>query len=86
MFDRALQFVPVYVLVVFRLAGMALFAPLFGISRQGSVSCIRGMMILVIAMGIDPVDSPAAGAAGYTWWELALGISGESRRSDWRWE
>ena len=47
MLDSALQFVPVFVLVVFRLAGMMLYAPLFGSARIPKR--IRVMMLLVLA-------------------------------------
>jgi flagellar biosynthetic protein FliR len=74
MLDRALQFVPVYLLVVFRLAGMALFAPLFGSARIPKR--VRGMVVLIIALGMtgavaQPVVLPD------TPWALALGIGGE---------
>jgi len=74
MLDRALQFVPVYVLVVFRLAGMAIFAPLFGSVRIPKR--VRLMMVLIIAFGMTPsVKLPVT--LPDTPWELALGIGGE---------
>jgi flagellar biosynthetic protein FliR len=74
MLDSALQFVPVFVLVVFRLAGMMLFAPLFGSVRIPKR--VRAMLVLVLAFGLaGSVKAPA------TWpdstWGLAIGIGGE---------
>ena len=72
--DHALRFVPVFVLVLFRLAGMAIFAPLFGSARVPKR--VRGMLIVLIAFGMtgavtQPVVLPQ------TPWELAVGIAGE---------
>ncbi|HZL35954.1 MAG TPA: flagellar biosynthetic protein FliR [Tepidisphaeraceae bacterium] len=69
-----LQYVPTFVLVFFRLAGMMLFAPLFGSARIPRV--VRVMLVLVLAFGVTPSigrlavlpDSP---------WELALDIGSE---------
>ncbi len=74
MLSHALQFVPVFVLVVFRLAGMALFAPLFGSAKIPKR--VRVMMVLIIAMGMTPsIARPVV--LPDTPWELALGIGGE---------
>ncbi|HET6247249.1 MAG TPA: flagellar biosynthetic protein FliR [Tepidisphaeraceae bacterium] len=72
--DHALQFVPVYVLVVFRLAGMALFAPLFGSAKIPKR--VRGMMVLIIALGMTRAVKPPA-VLPDTPWALAVGIGGE---------
>ena len=74
MLDSALQFVPVFVLVVFRLAGMMLYAPLFGSTRIPRQ--VRVMMLLVLAAGITPGIHPPA-MLPETPWGLALGIGGE---------
>ena len=74
MLDSALQFVPVFVLVVFRLAGMMLYAPLFGSARIPRR--IRVMLLLVLAAGITPGIRPPA-MLPETPWGLALGIGGE---------
>ncbi|HWE02897.1 MAG TPA: flagellar biosynthetic protein FliR [Tepidisphaeraceae bacterium] len=74
MLEHALQFVPVFVLVVFRLGGMALYAPLFGSAKIPKR--VRVMLVLVLALGMTPVvrrpvvlpDTP---------WALAMGIAGE---------
>lgn len=74
MLDRALQFVPVFVLVVFRLAGMALFAPLFGSAKIPRI--VRVMMVLVLALGMTPaVATPPV--LPQTPWLLAIGIGSE---------
>lgn len=74
MLEAALNFVPVFVLVVFRLAGMMLFAPLFGSARIPRR--VKGMLVLVLAMAMTRsltahVSLPA------TPWGLALAIAGE---------
>ena len=74
MLDSALQFVPVFVLVVFRLAGMALYAPLFGSARIPRR--VRVMLLLVLAAGIAPGVRPPATLPESTW-GLAVGIGGE---------
>jgi flagellar biosynthesis protein FliR len=67
------QFVPTFVLVVFRLAGMMLAAPFFGsarIPRRVKLACA-----LVIAAGITGhVPRPALPDSA---WMLAVGIGGE---------
>jgi len=68
------NFIPTFVLVVFRLAGMALYAPLFGSARIPRR--IRLMFILILAAGVAPgVRLPQAFPD--TTWGLALGIGGE---------
>lgn len=74
MLDSALNFVPTFVLVVFRLAGMALYAPLFGSARIPRR--VRVMLILVLAMGFTQGVAPPA-RMPETSWGLALGIGGE---------
>ena len=74
MLDGVLEFVPTFVLVVFRLAGMALFAPLFGSARVPRR--VRLLMIVVLALGIAP-GVPMPAAMPDTPWGLALGIGGE---------
>jgi flagellar biosynthetic protein FliR len=74
MLDSALEFVPTFILVVFRLAGMMLYAPLFGSARIPRR--IRLMLALVLAaafaQGVKPVVSFPD-----TTWGLAIGIGGE---------
>ena len=73
MLEAAVSFVPTFVLVVFRLAGMALYAPLFGSARIPRR--IRVLLILVLAFGVTPgVRAPHLPE---TRWGMALGIGGE---------
>ena len=73
MLEAAVSFVPTFVLVVFRLAGMALYAPLFGSARIPRR--IRVLLILVLAFGVTPgVRAPHLPE---TPWGMALGIGGE---------
>jgi flagellar biosynthesis protein FliR len=74
MLDSALNFVPTFVLVVFRLAGMALYAPLFGSARIPRR--VRLMLVLVLAMAFTQGVAPPA-KMPETSWGLALGIGGE---------
>lgn len=72
--DQALQFVPAYVLVLFRVAGMMIFAPVFGGTRIPRP--VKLMLAMVLAAGMcgtvpGPVRLPDSA------WELALGIGGE---------
>jgi flagellar biosynthesis protein FliR len=72
--EQLLQVVPTFVLVVFRVAGMMIFAPLFGSARIPKR--IKAMFTLVLAMGMMAgVKAPSHLPA--TPWELALGIGGE---------
>lgn len=74
MLDSALNFVPTFVLVVFRLAGMAMYAPLFGSERVSKR--VRAMLVLVLAMAFTQGVAPPAHFPE-TSWGLALGIAGE---------
>ena len=72
--DSVLNFVPTFVLVVFRLAGMALYAPLFGAARIPKR--VRVALILVLGVGMTAgVKAPPQ--LPDTAWGLALGIGGE---------
>ena len=72
--EQALSFVPVFVLVFFRLAGMMVFAPLFGSGRIPRR--MRVMMALVLAVVMcGSVNAPVR--LPDTNWELAVGIGGE---------
>lgn len=68
-----LAFVPTFVLAFFRIAGMMLFAPLFGSSRIPRR--VRVMLALILAMSIAPGLKPVM--LPETTWELAAGIAGE---------
>jgi flagellar biosynthetic protein FliR len=69
-----LQLVPTFVLVFFRLAGMMLFAPLFGSTRIPKR--VKVLLVSVLTMGVaagirQPIRLPDAT------WELAAAIGGE---------
>jgi len=72
-FEQFLLLIPTFVLAFFRIAGMMLFAPLFGSSRIPRR--VRVMLALVLAMsvirGLKPVMLPD------TLWGLTAGIAGE---------
>ena len=68
-----LNFVPTFVLVFFRLAGMMLFAPLFGSSRIPRR--VRAMLVLVLALGVAPTVPRATLPTATS--ELAMAIGGE---------
>ena len=72
--DDLLQTVPTFALVLFRVAGMMLFAPLFGSARIPRR--IKGLLVIILALGLvpavaRPVEMPD------TMWQLAIGIGGE---------
>lgn len=74
MIDDLLQRVPVFVLVVFRLAGMMIFAPLFGSTRIPRR--VKLMLVLVLAYGmVGAVQTPVV--IPDSTWMLAVGIGGE---------
>src|SRR5688500_17635585 len=68
-----LTLVPTFVLVFFRLAGMMLFAPLFGSTRIPRR--VRALLVLLLALGVTPGVQRAV-LPGSTW-ELAMAIGGE---------
>jgi flagellar biosynthetic protein FliR len=70
-----IQLVPLtFALVVFRLAGMMLFAPLFGSARVPRR--VKGMLVLILALGVmGGVKLPEA-LPGDTW-SLSVAIGGE---------
>lgn len=73
-FDEALQFVPTFVLVFFRLAGLTIFAPLFGSERIPRR--VKLLLILVLAFGLSgSVKGPPTLPGNI--WHLVLGIGGE---------
>jgi flagellar biosynthetic protein FliR len=72
--DQLLHFVQVFVLVVFRVAGMMLFTPLFGSSRIPRR--VRTLLCVAIAACLVPTVERPANLPDNTW-QLALGIGGE---------
>ncbi|MDB5305478.1 MAG: fliR: flagellar biosynthetic protein FliR [Phycisphaerales bacterium] len=74
MFEWTLQVVTVFVLVFFRLAGMTLFAPLFGSAKIPRR--VKLLLVLVLAFGMtSTVKRPPV--LPVSTWELAVGIGGE---------
>jgi len=72
--EQLLNVVPVFVLVLFRIAGMMMFAPLFGSAKIPRL--VKAMFTIVLAMGMmagvkAPRQMPQSP------WELAIGIGGE---------
>jgi flagellar biosynthetic protein FliR len=72
--DEALNFIPTFVLVFFRLAGLMIFAPLLGSARIPRR--VKAALALALAMCLctsvrQPVQLPQTGA------QLAAGIGGE---------
>lgn len=72
--EELFKIVPTFVLVFFRVAGMMLFAPLFGSRRIPRR--IRGMLALVLAFGM--INS-VRGTVNFppTAWQTAVAIGGE---------
>jgi flagellar biosynthesis protein FliR len=62
-----------FILVVFRLAGMMLFAPLFGSAKIPKR--VKALLVLVLALGVTP--SVGVVPLPETTWELAAAIAGE---------
>jgi flagellar biosynthetic protein FliR len=74
MLEAALNFVPVYVLVLFRIAGMMVWAPLLG--SQQIPKRVKALMACVLAAGVTPGLSLSV-SLPQTPWGLALAIGGE---------
>jgi flagellar biosynthetic protein FliR len=73
MLDELLQRVPVFVLVVFRLAGVMAVAPVFSSPR--TPRRLKALLVLVMAFGV--CGGVKAVPLPDTTWGLALGIAGE---------
>ncbi len=73
MIDDVLQRVPVFVLVVFRLAGVMLVAPVFSSPR--TPKRLKALLVLVAAFGVS--GGVKAVPLPDTTWDLTLGIGGE---------
>jgi flagellar biosynthetic protein FliR len=72
--DDLLNFVPVFVLVLFRIAGLMLFAPLLGSARIPKR--MKAMLAIILALGMTgSIARPAH--LPETTWGVALGIGGE---------
>jgi flagellar biosynthetic protein FliR len=69
-----LDSIPTYVLVLFRVGGMMIFAPLFGSVRVPRA--VKGMFAVVLAAGLAPGLTPQVRLPDSTW-GLMAGIAGE---------
>lgn len=69
-----LQFIPTYVLIFFRVAGMFIYAPLFGSTQIPKQ--VRVMLAAIIAMGIAATTTKPM-ALPDSLWVLTAGIVGE---------
>src|SRR3974390_2448357 len=74
MIQSAINFVPIYVLVLFRIAGMMIWAPLLG--SQQIPRRVKAMMTIVLAASITP-GIVVKVAMPQSAWELAAAIGGE---------
>jgi len=74
MLQAALNFVPVYVLVLFRIAGMMVWAPLLG--SQQIPKRVKALIACIIAAAMAPGIAPHL-SLPQTTWGLALAIGGE---------
>jgi flagellar biosynthetic protein FliR len=72
--DAMLQFVPVFVLVLFRIAGLMLYAPLLGSAKIPKR--VKALLAIILALGLTPGIARPAVLPG-TWWGVAIGIGGE---------
>jgi flagellar biosynthetic protein FliR len=73
MIEDVLQRIPVFVLVVFRLAGMMATAPVFSSPRVPKR--VKGLFVLVVAFGIS--GGVRAVPLPDSTWDLAVGVGGE---------
>ena len=69
------QIVATFVLAFFRIAGMMLFAPLFGSSRIPRR--LKTLITAVLALSIASMV-PAPAVMPTTLWDMTLGIAGET--------
>jgi flagellar biosynthetic protein FliR len=74
MLDAAFNFIPIYVLVLFRIAGMMIWAPLLGSTQIPKR--VKAMMACVLAASIVPTISTRL-VVPQSPWTLALAIGGE---------
>ena len=74
MIQAAINFIPIYVLVLFRIAGMMIWAPLLG--SQQIPRRVKAMIAIVLAASIAPM-LPVNIEMPQTSWELAMAIAGE---------
>jgi flagellar biosynthetic protein FliR len=75
MLEAALKFVPIYVLVLFRIAGMMVYAPLLGSDRIPRR--VKALIACVLAASVTPGLASMELKIPTNPWELAVGIGGE---------
>src|SRR5688572_8244498 len=73
--ENVFQSGPTFALVFFRVAGMMLFAPLFGSARIPRR--MKVLLALVLALGLMSIVNDAAIVMPETSWGLAVAIGGE---------
>ncbi len=73
--ENVFQSGPTFALVFFRVAGMMLFAPLFGSARIPRR--MKVLLALILSLGLMPVVGDAPVVMPETSWELAIAIGGE---------
>jgi flagellar biosynthetic protein FliR len=73
MIDDVLNRIPVFVLVVFRLAGVMLMTPVFSSPR--TPKRVKALLVIVLAFGVS--GGVRAVPLPDTTWELTIGIGGE---------
>jgi flagellar biosynthetic protein FliR len=74
MSDGVLNLIPVYLLVLFRIAGMMIYAPLLGSDRIPKQ--VKAMIACVLAAAIAPGISPTVHMPTAAW-DIAVAIGGE---------
>jgi flagellar biosynthesis protein FliR len=72
--DELLKFVPVFVLVLFRIGGMMLFAPLLGSAKIPKR--VKGLFAVILALGLT-ASIPRPAQLPDTTWGVAIAIGGE---------
>jgi flagellar biosynthetic protein FliR len=72
--EELLKFVPVFVLVLFRIAGLMLFAPLLGSAKIPKR--VKALFAIILALGLT-ASIPRPAHLPDTTWGVAIGIGGE---------
>jgi flagellar biosynthetic protein FliR len=72
--DEMLKFVPVFVLVLFRIGGLMLFAPMLGSARIPKR--VKALFAIILALGLT-ASIPRPAHLPETTWGVAIGIGGE---------
>jgi flagellar biosynthesis protein FliR len=72
--DEMLKFVPVFVLVLFRIGGLMLFAPMLGSAKIPKR--VKALFAVILALGLT-ASIPRPAQLPDTTWGVAIGIGGE---------